>query len=124
MSCENCGSCRPPGQGDAAVKGIVPIGGVVEVFQGDVVVQERLARAHVAVFGLGGVGGYAAEALVRSGVAARPWMAAADCSRGRSGSSRYTGVFLSKAAAMGRKGVSPKRQHRPDRAGPGDPGAD
>lgn len=31
---------------------------------------ERLARAHVAVFGLGGVGGYAAEALVRSGVGA------------------------------------------------------
>lgn len=30
--------------------------------------MERLARAHVAVFGLGGVGGYAAEALVRSGV--------------------------------------------------------
>ena len=29
--------------------------------------MERLARAHVAVFGLGGVGGYAAEALVRSG---------------------------------------------------------
>ena len=32
--------------------------------------MERLARAHVAVFGLGGVGGYAAEALVRSGVGA------------------------------------------------------
>ena len=31
---------------------------------------ERLARAHVAVFGLGGVGGYAVEALVRSGVGA------------------------------------------------------
>ena len=31
---------------------------------------ERLARAHVAVFGLGGVGGYASEALVRSGVGA------------------------------------------------------
>lgn len=30
--------------------------------------MERLARAHVAVFGLGGVGGYAAEALVRSGI--------------------------------------------------------
>lgn len=30
--------------------------------------MERLARAHVAVFGLGGVGGYTAEALVRSGV--------------------------------------------------------
>lgn len=29
---------------------------------------ERLARARVAVFGLGGVGGYAAEALARSGV--------------------------------------------------------
>ena len=29
---------------------------------------ERLARARVAVFGLGGVGGYTAEALVRSGV--------------------------------------------------------
>ena len=29
---------------------------------------ERLKSAHVAVFGLGGVGGYAAEALVRSGV--------------------------------------------------------
>ncbi len=29
---------------------------------------ERLSRAHVAVFGLGGVGGYAAEVLVRSGV--------------------------------------------------------
>lgn len=32
--------------------------------------MERLARARVAVFGLGGVGGYAAEALVRSGVGA------------------------------------------------------
>lgn len=32
--------------------------------------MERLARAHVAVFGLGGVGGYAAEALVRSGIGA------------------------------------------------------
>lgn len=29
---------------------------------------ERLRRAHVAVFGLGGVGGYAVEALARSGV--------------------------------------------------------
>ena len=29
---------------------------------------ERLARAHVAVFGVGGVGGYVVEALVRSGV--------------------------------------------------------
>nr|WP_325211728.1 tRNA threonylcarbamoyladenosine dehydratase [uncultured Oscillibacter sp.] len=32
--------------------------------------MERLARARVAVFGLGGVGGYAAEALARSGVGA------------------------------------------------------
>ena len=30
--------------------------------------MKTLARAHVAVFGLGGVGGYAAEALARSGV--------------------------------------------------------
>ncbi|MCI8971810.1 MAG: tRNA threonylcarbamoyladenosine dehydratase, partial [Oscillibacter sp.] len=30
--------------------------------------MERLARARVAVFGLGGVGGYTVEALVRSGV--------------------------------------------------------
>lgn len=30
--------------------------------------MERLARAQVAVFGLGGVGGYAAEALARSGI--------------------------------------------------------
>ncbi len=30
--------------------------------------MERLAAAHVAVFGLGGVGGHAAEALARSGV--------------------------------------------------------
>lgn len=30
--------------------------------------MERLAHAHVAVFGLGGVGGYAVEALARSGV--------------------------------------------------------
>lgn len=29
---------------------------------------EKLARAHVAVFGIGGVGGYAVEALARSGV--------------------------------------------------------
>ena len=32
--------------------------------------MERLARARVAVFGLGGVGGYAMEALARSGVGA------------------------------------------------------
>lgn len=32
--------------------------------------MERLANAHVAVFGIGGVGGHAAEALVRSGVGA------------------------------------------------------
>lgn len=30
--------------------------------------MERLRQAHVAVFGIGGVGGYAAEALARSGV--------------------------------------------------------
>ena len=29
---------------------------------------ERLAKARVAVFGIGGVGSYAAEALARSGV--------------------------------------------------------
>lgn len=32
--------------------------------------MERLARARVAVFGIGGVGGYAVEALVRSGIGA------------------------------------------------------
>ena len=32
--------------------------------------MERLARARVAVFGLGGVGGYVVEALARSGVGA------------------------------------------------------
>lgn len=32
--------------------------------------MERLARARVAVFGIGGVGGYVAEALARSGVGA------------------------------------------------------
>lgn len=32
--------------------------------------MERLARARVAVFGLGGVGGYAVEALARSGIGA------------------------------------------------------
>lgn len=31
---------------------------------------EKLAQSHVAVFGIGGVGGYAAEALVRSGIGA------------------------------------------------------
>nr|MCR5731531.1 ThiF family adenylyltransferase [Sphaerochaetaceae bacterium] len=29
---------------------------------------EKLKRSHVAVFGIGGVGGHAVEALVRSGV--------------------------------------------------------
>lgn len=32
--------------------------------------MERLARSHIAVFGVGGVGGHAAEALVRSGIGA------------------------------------------------------
>ncbi len=32
--------------------------------------MEKLRRARVAVFGLGGVGGYAVEALARSGVGA------------------------------------------------------
>lgn len=32
--------------------------------------MERLRKAHVAVFGIGGVGGYAAEALARSGIGA------------------------------------------------------
>ncbi len=32
--------------------------------------MEKLSNAHVAVFGIGGVGGYAVEALVRSGVGA------------------------------------------------------
>ena len=32
--------------------------------------MEKLARSRVAVFGLGGVGGHAAEALARSGVGA------------------------------------------------------
>lgn len=30
--------------------------------------MEKLKRARVAVFGIGGVGGYAVEALVRSGI--------------------------------------------------------
>ena len=32
--------------------------------------MERLAKAHVAIFGIGGVGGFAMEALARSGVGA------------------------------------------------------
>lgn len=32
--------------------------------------MERLSKAHVAVFGIGGVGGYVVEALVRSGIGA------------------------------------------------------
>ena len=32
--------------------------------------MERLAQSRVAVFGIGGVGGYAVEALVRSGIGA------------------------------------------------------
>lgn len=32
--------------------------------------MERLAKSRVAVFGIGGVGGYAVEALVRSGIGA------------------------------------------------------
>ena len=33
----------------------------------------RLQKAHVAIFGLGGVGGYAVEALARAGVGGLPW---------------------------------------------------
>ena len=32
--------------------------------------MQRLSRARVAVFGIGGVGGYTVEALVRSGIGA------------------------------------------------------
>lgn len=32
--------------------------------------MDRLQQAHVAVFGIGGVGGYVCEALVRSGIGA------------------------------------------------------
>ena len=32
--------------------------------------MERLSQCRVAVFGIGGVGGYAVEALVRSGIGA------------------------------------------------------
>ena len=35
--------------------------------------MDRLAGAHVAVFGIGGVGGAAAEALARAGGGARLW---------------------------------------------------
>ena len=38
-----------------------------EILLGDEA-MERLARARVAVFGIGGVGGYVCEALARSGV--------------------------------------------------------
>ena len=31
---------------------------------------QKLSQAHVAVFGIGGVGGYVAEALARSGIGA------------------------------------------------------
>ena len=30
--------------------------------------MDKLSRSHVAVFGIGGVGGYTVEALVRSGI--------------------------------------------------------
>ena len=40
-----------------------------EILLGDEA-MERLARARVAVFGIGGVGGYVCEALARSGVGA------------------------------------------------------
>lgn len=36
--------------------------------------MERLAQARVAVFGIGGVGGYTVEALARSGVGALTWV--------------------------------------------------
>ena len=39
----------------------------VRLMLGDTAV-ERLAQAHVAVFGLGGVGSFAAEALARTGI--------------------------------------------------------
>ena len=32
--------------------------------------MQKLAQAHVAVFGIGGVGSFAAEALIRSGIGA------------------------------------------------------
>ena len=32
--------------------------------------MERLSRSRVAIFGIGGVGGYAVEAMVRSGIGA------------------------------------------------------
>ena len=74
--------------------------------------MEKLKNARVAVFGLGGVGGYVAEALVRSGVGAldlvdHDTISLTNCNRQILATQETVGLSKAEAAAQRAKSINP-----------------
>ena len=68
--------------------------------------MERLNHAHVAVFGIGGVGGHAVDALVRSGIGTITIVDSDDVAE-----SNINRQLIATTKSIGRKKVEVMREH-------------